>query len=182
MILLSEQNLSDSNFPGAAYNTTAHQGLLEEHFTPPIPLEVLGEAKGRARTPDELERKFAHALFPRTTNRYGCVTLHSYHFYVEQGLPRTQVLLWVYGEALRAVFDNVVLAEYHCRYALRERQVKDIRDGSFPATRFASSQGALIPLNPQESLVLYRPTPMRHQGRRPFPAQQLWLFELVHTA
>ena len=24
------------------YNTTAHQGLLEEHFTPPIPLEVLG--------------------------------------------------------------------------------------------------------------------------------------------
>ena len=90
------------------YNTTAHQGLLKEHFTPPIPLEVLGEAKGRIRTPDELERKFAHALFPRTTNRYGCVTLHSYHFYVEQGLPRTQVLLWVYGQALRAVFDNVV--------------------------------------------------------------------------
>ena len=164
------------------YNTTAHQGLLEEHFTPPIPLEVLGEAKGRARTPDELERKFAHALFPRTTNRYGCVTLHSYHFYVEQGLPRTQVLLWVYGQALRAVFDNVVLAEYHCRYDLRERKVTDIRDGSYPPTRFASSQGSLIPLNPQESLVLYHPTPMRHQGRRPFPAQQLWLFELVHTA
>ena len=164
------------------YNTTAHQGLLEEHFTPPIPLEVLGEAKGRVRTPDELERKFAHALFPRTTNRYGCVTLHSYHFYVEQGLPRTQVLLWVYGQALRAVFDNVVLAEYHCRYDLRERKVTDIRDGSYPPTRFASSQGSLIPLNPQESLVLYHPTPMRHQGRRPFPAQQLWLFELVHTA
>ena len=164
------------------YNTTAHQGLLEEHFTPPIPLEVLGEAKGRVRTPDELERKFAHALFPRTTNRYGCVTLHSYHFYVEQGLPRTQVLLWVYGQALRAVFDNVVLAEYHCRYDLRERKVTDIRDGSYPPTRFASSQGSLIPLNPQESLGLYHPTPMRHQGRRPFPAQQLWLFELVHTA
>ena len=109
-------------------------------------------------------------------------TLHSYHFYVEQGLPRTQVLLWVYGQALRAVFDNVVLAEYHCRYDLRERKVTDIRDGSYPPTRFASSQGSLIPLNPQESLVLYHPTPMRHQGRRPFPAQQLWLFELVHTA
>ena len=148
----------------------------------PFRSEVLGEAKGRVRTPDELERKFAHALFPRTTKRYGCVTLHSYHFYVEQGLPRTQVLLWVYGQALRAVFDNVVLAEYHCRYDLRERKVTDIRDGSYPPTRFASSQGSLIPLNPQESLVLYHPTPMRHQGRRPFPAQQLWLFELVHTA
>jgi hypothetical protein len=26
--------------------------------------------------------------------------LHSYHFYVEQGLPKTQVLLWVYGATL----------------------------------------------------------------------------------
>ena len=86
------------------------------------------------------------------------------------------MLLWVYGQALRAVFDNVVLAEYHCRYDFREHKVKDIRDGSFPPTRFPSSQGTLMPLNPQESLVLYRPTPMRRQGRRPLPAQQLWLF------
>ena len=49
---------------------------------------MLGEAKGRLYTPNELERTFARALFPRTTNRYGCVTLHSYHFYVEEGLPR----------------------------------------------------------------------------------------------
>jgi len=81
-----------------------------------------------------------------------------------------------------AKIANVVLAEYHCRYDFREHKVKDIRDGSFPPTRFPSSQGTLIPLNPQEALVLYRPTPMRHQGRRPLPAQQLWLFELVHTA
>jgi len=164
------------------YNTTAHQGLLHEKFQPPIPLEVLGEAKGRLYTPDELERKFSRALFPRTTNRYGCVTLHSYHFYVEEGLPKTQVLLWVYGNALRAVFNNVVLAEYHCRYDRREGTVKDIRDGSFPPTRFASSQGSLIPLNPQESLVLYRPTSVMRQARLPFPAQQLWLFERVSTA
>ena len=57
--------------------------MLQEDFDPPIPLLVLGEAKGRMYTPDELTRKFSHALFPRTTNRYGCVTLHSYHFYVE---------------------------------------------------------------------------------------------------
>jgi hypothetical protein len=163
------------------YNTTAHQGLLKEKFEPPIPLAVLGEVRGRWYTPDELERKFAHAFFSRTTNRYGGVTLHSYHFDVEQGLPRTQVLLWVYGNALRAVFDNVVLAEYHCRYDLRERKVKDIRDGSFHPTRFASSQGSLVPVNPQESLVLYRPRSLIRQARLPFPAQQLWLFERVGT-
>ena len=82
------------------YNTTAHQGLLKDGFTRPIPLEVLGEAKGRIYSQSELARKFSRALFPRTTNRYGCVTLHSYHFYVEQGLPKTPVLLWVSGEQL----------------------------------------------------------------------------------
>jgi hypothetical protein len=159
------------------YNTTAHQGLLKEQFTPPIPLEVLGEAKGRLLPPDELARKFSRALFPRTTNRYGCVTLHSYHFYVEAGLPKTQVLLWVYGNALRAVFDTVVVAEYHCHYNLREGKVTDIRDGRFPPTRFASPQGALLPLNPHEALVLYRPQPALRPARGPVPTQQLWLFE-----
>jgi hypothetical protein len=164
------------------YNTSAHQGLLKDRFSPPIPLHVLGEAKGRRYTQDELARKFSRALFPRTTNRYGCVTLHSYHFYVEAGLPQIQVFLWVYGEQLRAVLDHVVLAEYHCRYDWREHKVKDIRDGVFYATRFASPQGSLIPLTPQESLVLYRPKPMARQAHLPLPAQQLWLFELVKPA
>jgi transposase len=164
------------------YNTTAHQGLLKEHFTPPIPLAVLGEAKGRLYTPDALARQFSQGLFPRTTNQYGCVTLHSYHFYVEAGVPKTQVLLWVYGEQLRAVLDNVILAEYHCRYDWQTRKVTDIRDGAFYSTRFASPQAALLPLNPQESLVVYRPQGFRRLTQRSAPTQQLWLFELVHTA
>ena len=80
------------------YNTTAHEGLLKEGFQPPVPLQVLGEAKGRLYTLEELSRRFPRAVFPRTTNPYGCVTLHSYQFYVEAGLPQTRVLLWVYGE------------------------------------------------------------------------------------
>jgi hypothetical protein len=120
------------------YNTTAHQGLLQDRRLPPIPAEVLGEAKGRIYAPAELARAFAQAVFPRTTNRYGCVTLHSYHFYVEEGLPHTQVWLWVYGEHLRAMFDTVVLAEYHCHYGRHDRKVADIRAGVFYPTRFAS--------------------------------------------
>jgi hypothetical protein len=121
-------------------------------------------------------------LVPRTTNRYGCVTLHSYHFYVEEGLPQTRVLLWVAGEQLRAAFDNVILAEYHCRYDWRDRKVKDIREGVFYHTRFISPQRALIPLTPQESLVVYRARPARRRGPRLAPAQQLLLFELVQRA
>jgi transposase InsO family protein len=84
------------------YNTTAHQGLLQDRRLPPIPIEVLGAATGRRYTPEELACAFSQAVFPRTTNQYGCVTLHSYHFYVEAGLPQTQVLLWVAGTQLRA--------------------------------------------------------------------------------
>jgi hypothetical protein len=74
------------------------------------------------------------------------------------------------------------LAEYHWRYDWREHKVPDIRDGVFYAPRLASPQGSLVPLTPQESLVLYRPRPMAHQAPLPFPAQQLWLFELGKTA
>jgi hypothetical protein len=164
------------------YNTTAHEGLLNEGFHPPVPLQVLGEAKGRLYTLEELSRQFARAVFPRTTNQYGCVTLHSYHFYVEAGLPKTRVLLWVYGEQLRAVLDHVVLAEYQCRYDWCEQKVTDIRDGVFYPTRFGSPQGALMPLTPHDSLIVYRPKPPRRPGQRSLPAQQLWLFELIHTA
>jgi hypothetical protein len=163
------------------YNTTAHEGLLKEGFVPPIPLHVLAQAKGSLYSPDELARKFAYAVFPRTTHRYGCVTLHSYHFYVEEGVPHTQVLLWGYGEPLRAVLDHVVLAEYHCRYDGHARKVIDIRNGMFYPTRFASSQGLLLPLNSQESLGLYRPQLRIPQARLPFSAQQLLLFEVVPT-
>jgi transposase InsO family protein len=164
------------------YNTTAHQGLLKEQFASPIPLHVLGESKGRLVSPQELDQKFAHALFPRMTNRYGCVTLHRYHFYVEQGLPQTQVLLWVSGEELRAVFDTVVLAEYHCHYDVRHGKVTDIRNGRFAPTRFASPQGALLPFNPQECCVVYRPQSWSPRPALPCPAQQLWLFARGKTA
>jgi transposase InsO family protein len=158
------------------YNTTAHQGLLNDRFDPPIPLQALGEATGRRYSAEELNRHFAHDLFPRTTNPYGCVTLHHYHFYVEQGLPTTPVLLWLSGDQLRAVFDNVVVAEYHCYYDWRSRHVTNIRDGVFYRTRYASSQGALLPITPQESRVLYRPPSGRRRRRQAFPAQQLLLF------
>jgi hypothetical protein len=105
-----------------------------------------------------------------------------YHFYVEAGLPKTPVLLWVYGEQMRALFETVVLAEYRCRYDWQDHHVKEVRDGVFYATPFASPQGSLIPLTAQESLVLYRPKPRRHQARLLCPAEQLWLFELVSTA
>jgi hypothetical protein len=130
------------------YNTTAHQGLLQDRRIPPIPEEVLGTAQGRVYAPDELARHCSQAVFPRTTNRYGCVTLHRYHFDVEAGLPQIQVLLRVSGEPLRAVFENIVLAAYHGRDDWRDHQVKDLHGGMFYPPRFVAPQGTMIPLTP----------------------------------
>src|SRR5262249_25340222 len=49
----------------------------------------------------------------------------------------------------------------------REHKVKDIHDSVFYSTRFASPQGALIPLTPHESLIVYRPKSTRRLGQRP---------------
>jgi hypothetical protein len=70
------------------------------------------------------------------------------------------------------VFENVVLAEYRCHDDWRSRHVTNIRDGVFYPTHHALSQGALIPFNPQESPVLYRPQSGRHHARQALPTQQ----------
>jgi hypothetical protein len=77
---------------------------------------------------------------------------------------------------------NTLLAEDHCRYDWQDRHVKEVQDGVFYATPFASPQGSLIPVTAQESLVLYRPKPRRGQAQVPVPAPQLWLFERMYTA
>jgi transposase len=164
------------------YNTTAHQGLVLAGFQPPIPLQVLGMAKGRLYTPEELVRKFSQALFPRTTNRYGCVTLHRSHFYVEAGLPQLPVLLGVDGACVRAVGEQVVLAEYHCRYDWQDHHVKDIAHGVLYPTRFASPQGTLFPGHPHDVVVLSRPQQLPSPGRRHDLPLPLWLFELLQLA
>ena len=82
-------------------------------------------------------------------------------------------------EAFAKLATSYILAEYHCRYDWCTRTVTEIRDGVFYPTRFASPQGALIPLTPQESLVLYRPRARRRQGHTSVATQQLVLFELV---
>jgi transposase InsO family protein len=166
----------------ALYNTTAHQGLLKERFASPVPLHVLGDSKGRLLPPQELARKFAQALFVRTTNRYGCVTLHRSHFYVDQGLVQTPVCLWVAGEDLRAVYDQVLVAEYTCHYNLRTDTVTDLRLGQWYPSPFAArqAQGTLVERSPQDSVVVARLPVVRRPAAS--PVEQLGLFIAPQSA
>ena len=82
----------------------------------------------------------------------------------------------MYGEQLRTVFEDVVVAEYHCRYDSQTRKVHDIRDGVVYPTRFLSPQGTLIPLNAREVVVVYRSTPRRPHAAPTLGGRQLLLF------
>jgi transposase InsO family protein len=168
----------------ALYNTTAHQGLLKEGFASPIPLHVLGESKGRLVPPQELARKFAQALFVRTTNRYGCVTLHHAHFYVDDGVPQTPILLWVAGEELRAVYDHVLLAEYACHYDLRTGTVTRLCLGQWYPSPFAArqAQGVLLERTPQDSRIVVRPPTVRRPAVSSAQAEQLGLLTASQIA
>src|SRR6266403_3196749 len=165
-------------------NTTAHQGLLKERLVPPIPLLVRGDSMGRVVSPQELLRQFAQALFVRTTHRYGCVTLHRSHFYVDQGLVQTPGLLWVAGEDLHAVSDHVLLAEYTCHYDLRTGQVTRLRLGQWYPSPFAArqAQGALLERTPQDSRIVSRPLAVRRPTAAPWRAEQLGLFAAPQSA
>lgn len=164
------------------YNTTAHQGLLREGFDPPIPRHVLGEAKGRVYSAEDLHRQFVHHLFRRTTNRHGCVTLHHSHFHVEEGLPQQPVLVWLSGDRLRVAQESVVVAEYGCRDDWRTQRVRDIGSPVFYQTRFASAQGDLWLRSEQHWLVVSRPKQTRRREPHARFTPQLPLFEEGNTS
>lgn len=52
----------------------------------------------------------------------------------------------------------------------RARNVTDIHEGMFYPTRWTLSQGMLLPLTPQESLVVYRTRASRRRALRLTPA------------
>jgi len=75
----------------------------------------------------------------------------------------------------------MVLAEYRCRYDWQDGKVKEIREGVFYPTPFTSLQGTLIPLTPQDSVVVYRARSSRRRAPHRALAPQLLLFEVVAT-
>ena len=157
--------------------TTAHQGRLKEGCDPPIPLHVLGEAKGRLYAAEDLHRQVVHHLCRRPTNRYGCVALHHSHCHGEAGRPQPPVRVWLSGDRLRVACESVVVAEYHCHYDWRAQRVQDIGSPVFYQTRFASAQGHLLPWSEPRWLVVYRPRQTRWRQPHARFTPQLPLFE-----
>ena len=76
------------------------------------------------------------------------------------------------------MYDQVLVAEYHCHYNLRTRQVTHLRPGQWYPSPFAArqAQGALVERTPRDSLVVSRPPSGRRQAAGPLRVEQLGLF------
>lgn len=164
------------------YNTTKHWGLLQDGLDPGIPLQVLRGLRGFVKSSEELPRAFHTHLFPRVVNPYGCVSLHNYYFYVEDNVPKKQVLLWVYAGKLRAELEGVILCEYRCRFDAKVGRVKGLSEPTLYETRFRKGQLDLIPLHEGEYLQVIQRERKRPERKVSFPDCQLLLFEVIAGA
>ena len=69
-----------------------------------------------------------------------------------------------------------------CRAHSRSQGYAGIRSAKvYAGGKDVVARFALIPLTPQDSLVVYHPQPPRRRAPHPSPVRQLGLFELVHT-
>ena len=96
-------------------------------------------------------------------------------------MPKTQVLWWVSGAQVRATFEPMGLADYRGRDDGPDGTGKASRAGVFYPPPVTSRQGTLLPLTPQDSVVLYRARSARRRAPPRAPAPQLLLFEVVAT-
>ncbi len=93
-------------------------------------------------------------MFPRITNQHGCVRLHNFYFYVEEGLPKSQVYLWVYQDRLRVEHNNVLLIEYECLYDEKNRKVQELTKPLTYEHKYISRQLKLFEINAEMLRVL----------------------------
>jgi hypothetical protein len=63
------------------FNTTNHWAHRAREDGCRTPLAVLSGAGGRELSPDTLQRVFRHLQFPRTVNRYGCVSVQRFYIF-----------------------------------------------------------------------------------------------------
>jgi len=62
----------------------------------------------------------------RTVDKHGQVKLHHHVFYVDEGLQKEKVDIFIYSECLRVEFEGQVIVEYSCRYDKQKKKVTRI--------------------------------------------------------
>ena len=117
-------------------------------------------------------------MFQRTVNHHGCVSLHNFYFYVEDGLAKSQVYLWVYQGRVLAEYNKELLIEYECSYDEKKRKIQELSKPLIHKHKYASKQLKLFELT--SDMLRVEKIEVLKRKRIPQDAQQLHLFEVMN--
>jgi putative transposase len=177
------QTLADVQQAHAAFletlNTTPHGAHRRRDDGCRTPVEVLGWLKGRVVDPKRLRQLFGRSHFLRMVNRYGYVSVQRFYIYVESGLSRQRVAIWIYEGELTIEYQQTLLARYQCDYDRKQEQLHALSQPILYTTAFRSPQLELIELDDEQwRKFLQRPAHNSPKQRIAMDGQQLPLLEL----
>ena len=140
------------------FNRTSHWTHQDRPDQRKTPKTVLAWAKGRLIEPQALQRLFQQIHFPRSVNRYGFVSIQRFYIYVERGLSRQRVSIWIYEGSLRVEYQQTLLARYACKFSQRQKSLQAISQPALYQSKFQSPQLTLFELDEDQwHKILPRP-------------------------
>jgi len=90
------------------------------------PNTVMGDAKGNAVTGKEIRTLFALEHYVRIVDKHGQIKLHNHVFYVDEGLQKEKVDIFIYCDCLRVEFEGREIVEYPCCYDKHKKKITEI--------------------------------------------------------
>jgi transposase InsO family protein len=163
------------------FNTTIHWAHREREDGRRTPAQVLGWRRGSLVEPEELQRVFRALQFTRTVNRHGFVSVQRFYLYVEQGLSRKRVSIWLHEGHVQIEYQQTLMSKYHCQYDRQQHRLKKVSRPTLYQTSFASPQLIFFELDDEQWKKIYRRPYQRHQKYLPLKTEQLSLpgFEIA---
>jgi len=159
------------------FNYQDHWAHREREDGTRSPAAVLGWVRATMHEPATLHRVFCSTRFGRRLDRAGYLRFRHWRIYGEQGLPREQVAVWLYGDHLTVEYTDAVLAQYTVTYQPGERQLRTVAEPLLFETPFRSPQPPLWALTDAEWLKALRlPAGPTRRQRRPAADTQQRLF------
>jgi len=159
------------------FNTTQHGAHQDRQDGCETPAQVLAGARGRLSEQERLRRLFQQVRFTRTVNRYGLVRIQRFFIYAERGLARQRVAIWIYEGHLRIEHQQLLLAQYQCRYHERDQELQDVSAPTLYATAFRSPQLELFELTEAQWTKVYQRVLRQREKRASRVSTQLRLFD-----
>jgi hypothetical protein len=148
------------------YNHQVHWAHRMRDDGRETPAEVLDWIYGRVWVEQALHYAFYATRFGRQLNKSGYVRFRHYHLYVEPGLDRRRVAIWLYQEQLSIEFNNTLLVQYSVEYQPDRKHFRTVTDPRLYETQYQSPQLPLWQFGDGEWLKILRLPPAKQRRKQ----------------